>query len=179
MNGLYIANILNGVICLCVIIAFAWKDAKRAPKTLEDLTSIPDSFGAPTSDRLDITVRSITDVETVSEQVIRFCSDHGVDERRSYLSGLALEEMSGNAVLHGFTKDRKKHHSVDIRVMLKGDDILLRQRDDCVPFNPEDRARLLDPEDKIRNIGIRLVFGTAKDIHYQNLLGLNVLTIHI
>ena len=30
-----------------------------------------------------------------------------------------------------------------------------------------------------RNIGIRLVYGIANDVKYQNLLGMNVLTIRI
>ena len=50
-----------------------------------------------------------------------FCREHGVDMRRSYLAGLALEEMAGNIVAHGFR--------------------------------------------------------TASDVRYQNILGLNVLTI--
>ena len=34
-------------------------------------------------------------------------------------------------------------------------------------------------EDPLRNVGIRLVFRMAGDVQYQNILGLNVLTIRI
>ena len=68
---------------------------------------------------------------------------------------------------------------MDIRVIHKDDDLILRIRDDCVPFNPSDRADMLSEEDKVRNIGIRLVFQIAEHVQYQNLLGLNVLTIRI
>jgi len=64
-----------------------------------------------------------------------------------------MEEMAGNIVGHGFTKDNKRH-LIDVRVVHKGDDIM-------------------------KNIGIRMVFKTASDIQYQNILGLNVLTIRI
>ena len=37
----------------------------------------------------------------------------------------------------------------------------------------------MDSDDRISNIGIRLVNGISKDVQYQNLLGLNVLTIRI
>ena len=40
-------------------------------------------------------------------------------------------------------------------------------------------AEGVDPEDKTRNIGIRIVYGAAKDIQYQNMFGLNVTTVRI
>ena len=86
--------------------------------------------------------------------------------------------MAGNVVLHGFTKDNKKH-AVDIRVIQKEDDIILRFRDNCTAFNPIDRMKLMDPDDRISNIGIRLVNNITKDAQYQNLLGMNVFTIRI
>ena len=179
MNGLYLANILNGFICLLIIIAFSYADKKHAPKNLEDLMAIPDDFGPAENDRIDITVRKLEDVADVSIQVIEFCSMRGIDRRRSYFAGLALEEMAGNVVLHGFTKDRKPHHSVDIRVIHREEDIILRLRDDCVPFDPADREPLLMPDDRAHNVGIRTVYRIAKKVEYQNLLGCNVLTVTI
>ena len=102
----------------------------------------------------------------------------GIDRRRAFFSGLCLEEMAGNVVLHGFTKDRRPH-SLDIRVSHKGDDVILRLRDDCVAFNPLERARIMDTDDGMKNVGIRLAHKIAKDFRYQNLLGLNVLLMRI
>ena len=179
MNGLYLANILNGVICFAVITAFAWKAQGRCPRNVEELLAIPAGFEAPDTKRLDVTVRNMDDVVNISRQVMAFCGDLGADRRRTYLAGLSLEEMASNVVLHGFKKDKKKHHSVDIRVMYSEDTLLLRLRDDCRPFDPASRADLLNEEDITRNIGIRTVFQTAQSVQYQNLLGLNVLTIRI
>ncbi len=179
MNGLYLANILNGVICFAVITAFAWKAQGRCPRNVEELLAIPAGFEAPDTKRLDVTVRNMDDVVNISRQVMTFCGDLGADRRRTYLAGLSLEEMASNVVLHGFKKDKKKHHSVDIRVMYSEDTLLLRMRDDCRPFDPASRADLLNEEDITRNIGIRTVFQTAQSVQYQNLLGLNVLTIRI
>ena len=88
-----------------------------------------------------------------------------------------MEEMAGNVIEHGFTKDRRKDHTIDIRVVHKNDDIILRIKDDCVPFDPAERSKILDPDDITKNIGIRMVYAIADDIRYQNILGLNVLTI--
>ena len=178
MNGLYISNILNGVICLILIVCSAWLSSRRFPRNAEGLLALPESFGVSEDERLDITVRNIEDAMTVSQQVIDFCTDRGIDHKRAYYAGLCLEEMAGNVVLHGFVKDNKAH-SLDIRVSHSGDDVILRLRDNCIAFDPLERAKVNESEDGIRNLGIRLVYRLAKDVQYQNLLGLNVLMMRI
>ena len=56
---------------------------------------------------------------------------------------------------------------------------ILRIKDDCVPFDPTERQKMADAEDKTKNIGIRMVFRMASEVRYQNILGLNVLTVRI
>ena len=179
MNGLYLANILNGAICMAVIAGFAWKSLGRRPKNTEDLLAMPEDFGVSKDESMDITVRTIGEVVTISRQVAAFCRARGIDTKRAQYSALALEEMAGNIVLHGFNKDRRKNHSVDISVIHKGDELILNLRDDCRPFDPNDRFTLLSEEDKVRNVGIRLAFMIARDVQYQNILGLNVLTMNM
>ena len=179
MNGLYVANVLNGVVCVLVIIAYAWIRGKRFPTNMEQLMVIPKDFGVKPNERIDITVRSMDQVMTVSRRIAEFCRERGIDERRSYLASLCMEEMAGNIVAHGFTKDKRKH-SIDIRVShLDDDTVLLRIRDDCVPFNPQEREDMTGSEDRVKNVGLRVVFNTAESVEYQNLLGMNVLTMKI
>ncbi len=175
MPGLYISNVLNGVMCCLTICVFAWVELKRVPRTLEDLLMIPPSFGVPDDARIDISVREMKEVVLVSEQVMDFCLRRGIDMRRAAFAGLALEEMAGNVVEHGFTESRGRH-SIDIRVVHKENDIILRLRDNCVAFNPSEVVRIMEPEDPAKNAGIRIVYGLARDIRYQNLLGANVFT---
>ena len=66
-----------------------------------------------------------------------------------------------------------------MRVVHKDDTVILRIKDDCVPFDPAERQSIVTPEDPTKNIGIRMVYAMAEDIKYQNILGLNVLTIRI
>lgn len=178
IRGVYIANVLNGVVCALAIGAYSWLCRRRFPRTMDELMVIPADFGVPEDRRLDLTVRTTDEVVRVSERVQGFCARQGLDERRALLAGLFLEEMAGNVVSHGFSKDRKSH-CVDVRAACKGDDVILRLRDDCVPFDPAEREKLADPEDITHNIGIRMVFRIAKNIQYQNILGLNVLTIRV
>ena len=178
MNGVYIANVLNGVVTFLTVILYAILKNHRLPKNMEELMVIPDSFGVAENDRMDLTVRSMEEVVIVAERVQLFCREKGLDARRSFLAGLVMEEMAGNVVDHGFQKDKKKH-SVDIRIVYKNNGLLLRIRDDCRPFDPAERKELTDPTDPASNIGIRLVFQIADEVEYQCILGLNVLTIRI
>ncbi|MCR5747356.1 MAG: ATP-binding protein [Lachnospiraceae bacterium] len=178
MTGLYAANVINGILIILLALVYAMIANKVFPRKLEDTLVFPKDFGADKDDVFDISVKGMPDVINVSQQIITFCLDKGIDSRRAYFAGLALEEMAGNVVTHGFGADNKKH-SVDLRLIVKEDDVILRIRDDCAAFDPLERAELFDTDDKIKNIGIRLINSISKDVSYQNLLGLNVLTIRI
>lgn len=178
MNSVYIANVLNGVVTTLFILIYAWIRNRHFPHNLDELMVIPKDFGVDENERLDITIRTIEEVTNVSSAVQEFCVSKGIDHRRSMLSGLAIEEMAGNVILHGYSKD-KKAHRVDIRVVHKEGALILRIKDDCVPFDPAERRDIVDPEDAAKNIGIRMVYSMAESIQYQNILGLNVLTVRI
>lgn len=179
MAGACWAVIINGIVTTIYPLLYSVIVNRGIPKTVDALLMLPENFGAPEEDRLDISLTSDAEVVTVAERVQNFCKEKGLDERKSYLSGLFLEEMASNIVDHGFTKDSREH-SVDVRVVYKDGDVILRLKDDCIPFNPKERADLVaDPSDITKNFGIRMVYSMAKEISYQNILGLNVLTIRI
>ncbi len=178
MNSVYIANVLNGLVTTLVIVGYAWIRNRHMPRNMEELMVVPEDFGVPEEDRMDLTVKSLEDVTAVSERIQHFCLDRGISRRGAYLAGLSMEEMAGNVVDHGFTKDRKSH-TADLRVARKDRDVILRVKDDCVPFDPHERQTMAEHEDPAKNIGIRIVFRTAKEVQYQNILGLNVLTVRI
>ena len=86
--------------------------------------------------------------------------------------------MTRNVVEHGFSHDNKKHY-LDARIVKKDNEVILRIKDDCISFDPVSMEKELNPVDKTRNIGIRMVLKLSKDAAYQNLLGLNVMTIKL
>ena len=194
MTGLYVANVLNGVLCFVAVVCFSIADTKRFPRSVHDLMAMPKDFGAGEGEYLEFSVRNAEDVVSVAETVQDFCMSRGIEHRRSMLSALALEEMAGNVVEHGFEKDRKQH-SVDIRVSCVNNEVILRIRDDCVPFDPSDRLEIMDKNDRIKDTGLRMVmnsakdatyysgislaYGISKDVIYNNVLGLNVLVIRL
>ncbi len=178
MNGVYLASFFNGIVTTLVIVCYAWLRKKRFPRSMDELMVIPADFGAPESERMDLSVTSMEEVVCVAERIQRFCLAHGIDRRRAYLAGLSMEEMAGNIVQHGFAADGKSH-SVDVRVVHKDSDVILRIKDDCRPFDPSERQQLAEDEDPAKNIGIRMVFRIARSVQYQVIFDLNVLTIRI
>ena len=131
-----------------------------------------------TADKYSLTVRSIDGVVNVSEEIENFLKRQGIDKRRSMMAGLCMEEMVGNVVEHGFIKDNKEN-SVDVFAYVENDEVSLRLRDNCVPFDPNTRKDIYDPEDPCKNVGIRMVSKIAKEMNYNSTFGMNVLTIKL
>ena len=118
-------------------------------------------------------------------QVWDFCDAHGVSGRRRNCASLCTEELAENIVRHGF-KDNK-NHSVDIRISYVNEEIIICLKDDGIPFNTAEAAKLFGSEDDeqkgakpaFHNIGLRLVNQMSKSMAYQNTFSLNILTIVI
>lgn len=175
--GVWISFVLNNVYTTIAIVLYAHIHNHRFPRCIEDLLALPDSFGVPEDRRLDITIHNAEEVSDTARLVIDFCANRGIDRRRAYYAGLCLEEMASNIVEHGF--GGKKSHSIDVRVVHKADQLMLRIKDDCRAFNPEEKMKLIDPDDVTHNIGLRMVHSLAKESFYSNVLGLNIFTMTI
>lgn len=177
-TGVWLANPIGMALTLLLVPAYAVFRCKHFPRTSDEWLMLPDDFGVPYEDRLDITVHGLDEVVQTAERVQTFCENHGTDLRTAHFSALCMEEMSANVIKHGFNKDNKKH-DVNVRAVWKSGDVMLRIKDDCVPFDPKERAEQVCGDDPVRNLGVRVVTRLADEITYQNMLGLNVLTIRL
>ncbi len=70
--------------------------------------------------------------------------------------------------------------TIEVRIVHKGEDVFMSLKDDCKPFNPKDRAELVNPQDdSTKSISIRVFMGIVKETDYQLTLGINVFTVTI
>lgn len=162
-----------------IVISLARRKAQITGGDLWDRISVlPKNFDVPEEDRMDQSITSMEQVVVLSQQVWQFCDEHGCDSRRRYLMSLCVEEMAGNVIEHGFTKDRKRH-SVDVRILKKEENYIVRIRDNCVIFDPLQRLQLYSPDDPAHHIGLRMIVGTAKDVQYTSVLKLNNLVLRL
>ncbi len=174
--GVWLSFPIGLGITACVSIVYAVIRCRGFPRSIGDWLLLPPGFG--NADRLVLELRELPEVTQTAVQVQNFCEEHGISRKRSAYAGLCLEEMAGNIVQHGFHKDRRAH-VVEVRVVIQGGGAVLRIKDDCIPFDPKERYEMTAPDDPASNIGIRLVYALADEVEYQNLLGLNVLTIRL
>ncbi len=178
IKGICFAILVGLIITAALTPIYVLIRNKGLPKDRDAWLLLPESFG--TGERLSFVLKDTDAVTRTAKQVQTFCSARGVSAKTSYYAALCLEEMAENVVLHGFTKGKPRDYTIDVRVVLQeGKKILLRIKDDCVPFDPAERAKLVNTEDPCSNIGIRMVYASADEVVYQNLLGLNVLTIRL
>lgn len=151
---------------------------RHRPRGLAQWFMLPPEFGS--EDSLVLDIHDLKDVTKTAVNVQAYCSEHGICGKTGTYAALCLEEIAGNIVSHGFRADRKHHHHIEVRVVIKDGSVVLRIKDDCIPFNPREWYDMVDPgKNSASNIGIRLVYGLAQEVNYQNLLGLNVLTIKL
>ena len=138
---------------------------------------LPRDFDVPDEDRLDKTITTKEEVIELSGAAWDFCEAHGCDKRRMYAISLAVEEMAFNTVQEGFRPG--KHNSIDMRIIKKGDEYIVRIRDDCLIFDPVKQLKLYSDEVPMHHMGLRLVISMAKDVQYTAALRLNNLVVRV
>jgi Na+-driven multidrug efflux pump/anti-sigma regulatory factor (Ser/Thr protein kinase) len=173
--GVWIANPIGIILTILTVPVYSLIYWKRIPRNMDEVFFFKPNFGVEPKDSLDLPIRDMNDVADSSEKVQNFCEEHGIGKKASMYSALCLEEMAGNVVRHGFTADKKKH-ALNIRVVYLRGDVMLRIKDDCIPFDPSEMAEMVAQNEETENIGIRMVYKLSDEVTYQNLLGLNVLT---
>jgi anti-sigma regulatory factor (Ser/Thr protein kinase) len=166
------------IVALCgpVYAILFWK---RMPRTMSEWVTIPAGFGAADDERLDASIHSLEEATAISSEVQRFCEERNVEQKKATYSALALEELCLGIIKDRFEADKKKH-MIEVRVLHKGEDIFMSLKDDCKPYNPQERAEFVDPkDDSPKSISIRLFMGIVKETEYQLTLGINVFTVTV
>ena len=113
----------------------------------------------------------------LSQAAWDFCEAHGCDSQRKYAISLAVEELATNTVMTGFRPHR--HNTIDMRILKKGDEFIVRIRDDCLIFDPVKQLQLYDRSIPDHHIGLQMAVGLAKDVQYTTMLKLNNLVLRV
>ena len=100
------------------------------------------------------------------------------NQKKAMLVALSIEELAGNVIRWGFEPNKK--NVIDIRITYQ-DQLTIRIRDNCKPFNPKKWLEMYQPseDDTVSNYGIRMTIQMMKDIQYMSTLNLNNLLIKL
>ena len=183
VTGIWISSPIGYVTTFLLSAIYCIIYNRGIPRTDEQILFLKPGFGASEKDRFARDIKSIKDVEKLSMDVNEFCLKHDMSAEDSNHAAVCIEELASNVIIHGFTKDKKKNHLIQVRVVYdsseKEPSLILRIKDDCVRFNPQERASQTRGNDIEKNLGIKLVMNVAKEVTYQSFIGLNVLTIRL
>lgn len=118
----------------------------------------------------DVSVTNEEDsASIISENLTKFALENGVDNRASQLVGLASEEMVSNIALYGYKKE--KHRYIDVSLKINKDQLVLRIRDDGLPFDPTKYE--FDNDKNYSTSGIQLISQLVDKMTYMRVLSLN------
>lgn len=172
-------TIVDAALIIVLVVMAIVKNGKAfspASLSVETALMLNKDFGAKREDVFECAVSSVKEVAKISRDSIGFCRSRGVSAKLAMFTGLCIEEMANNVILHGFTP--KKRNQLYIRLVTRNG-LIIRFRDDCPEFDPKKRMKLLNDENPAANIGIRLVWGIASEVEYFNNTGINTLQIRM
>lgn len=171
IKGIYAAfavhEILLAVFIACIQLIRSWKG-----KALLDGAALGNIIAEVRGD-----LTTMEQVSEASDKVIRLCLENGVDSKQAFNVGLCLEELAGNSLLHGYKDGRKKY--VEYRFIIIGRWLILRLRDNGRPFDLTERYKLLNPDDPVSGLGLRIVFAAAENVNYSHAFDLNNVCIRV
>ena len=176
-DAAWAANPVATALCLLAVMVYGlsggadcWRDPLR-------FLHFPIDFGSAVDARMTLSICSQELVMDAVQGLMEFCTRQGMSERACMTAGVCVEELAGNVVKHGF--QNQKSGTVWVLATIQNKTLTLRIRDNCIRFDPKEYLRLSVQDYPSEHIGIRLVAGLAESVEYQNMFGMNMLTIEV
>jgi anti-sigma regulatory factor (Ser/Thr protein kinase) len=165
IKGYAIAQIINegATVLLTYLFIFIYVRKKPVEKGLfmiEDINYL--SYDVSIDNNID-------NAALISKEISEFCIKNNIDNRNSQMIALSAEEMISNIIIYGYKN--KKQSFIDINLKKTDDTLILRIRDDGMPFDPTKYE--VDNDEKYMTSGIKLVEKITDTMTYMRILNLN------
>ena len=158
INGLALSFVCSEI--LTVLTAYLYRKIKHRGA---DFYLLPEETGIC----FDFTVKADMDeTALVPREVKKFCIDHGISANKANIVAMAAEEMIVNCIKYG----GRLSHWIDVSLVIEKQKMLLRIRDNGVPFNPTEYEF---DSGKFDIHGIEVVKTISSDISYMRTMDLN------
>ena len=175
--GVLASYSIGEIIFLIIVFVSNCVKCKGIPKDWLDIMFLPKNFGGADSDNLYGTVITAEDAVRESENVRQFCLEHNISSKKANLLALYIEEMSIDAISR--SKRDSDSPRIEFRLYIKNNNLLLSIMDLGSKFDPVSYYKLHGDEDLTRNIGLRTVVKTAKEVKYYNSFNSNNIMISL
>ena len=174
-RGAWVSRVENMFI-LSVIAAVYVYFHKGGKSYTDKMLLLPESFGINPEDEIAVTASSTDEIVDLSRLAVAFAAEHGADMKKAKTFGLITEELAGVLTEHGFSDGKK--HNINARLVAKGDELIIRMRDDCKLFNMTEYYKELT-ESKEQDIGLAIIMKKSREVTYTNTLGVNNLIVRL
>ncbi len=121
-------------------------------------------------DSYDISLdNDINNAAVISKEITDFALAHGASNHSAQIIGLASEEFVANIISYGYKINKENY--IDVNLKIIDDNMVLRIRDDGMPFDPTK----YDVDDGIEysTSGINMINKLTNKISYMRVLSLN------
>lgn len=167
--GVCAATPISEILTVLIVCTFTKIQQKRDKLSQKGLLLLPDKND---ESYCDVTIKG-TEQEAVnaSEKLIEYCTDNGIDIKSANLIGLAVEEIAVNISRFGYNHKKIKRNYIDINLSKSEGKLILRIRDDGVPFDPTQYKS--EEKELFKLGGINLIKQTATKLSYIRVLNMN------
>lgn len=182
-RGIWLCYILGESIVFITICAITFIYNKKIVISSNAFSLLPKDFGVAQDCFFDAVIKSVEDVGSTARDATEFCRKHNISERKTGYVSHCIEEATLNIVQHGFKEGSDQ--AIDLRVLLKGENLIIRIRDDCAQFDPLAYAKNLEKnreqglEEQGIHTGITILYQLAKEVKYTYTMSMNNLTIYL
>lgn len=177
-EGAWISKVVN--MAGLSLIAVFYILMNKGGKTFSDkMLLMPEGFGTTPENEIAVIASSTQEIEELSKIALAFAMEHGAGKKRAKTYGLITEELAVFLAEHGF-KDGKEHH-INMRLVAKDDELIIRMRDDCKPLNLKDYYQLLNDSQgkEEEKVNLSIILKMAKDVKYTATFGANNLILRV
>ncbi len=172
--GIWSSFVLTEIITFIIILCAAHYLSVKSSGKIKGLYMLPASADEHV---LEFTIQNKqSDAIELSEKVIKFCLDNGINDITANYVGLAIEEMATNTIKYSYQSSDKTNY-IDIFVRILEDTVIVSLREDGAQFDPTKTYE--EEEGEFFYHGINLVKTIAEKVEYSYTLGLNCILIYI
>lgn len=170
ITGIWLAIPISEILlCASILLCNALKNREN-PRRVSRFSLI-DDVNDESMSQLEISIKGAADLDRAQNAIIDFCKENAFDSKTSYMIQLYFEEVCMLIVQHGFNDG--KPHSIDIRIIYSDSGIVLRTKDNCIPFSQQERQLMMGNIANDDYMGITMVTALAKTVDYVNIMNIN------
>jgi len=177
LDGIWLGDIVSEILALVAIVIITWCVNRSFGLSLSKFSLIENHFPVSDDCITSFDVKDETSLVAASTGAADFCRAAGGDKRFSNYVGLCIEEMCADIMARSFVEG--KDNFISVKLVNKGDEWVIRFRDNCEQFDTAGYMKLHHSDDAISHLGIRIVFGLVTEAKYITSLGLNCLTLKL